>query len=97
MGERTRRRLSIIGASGVVRWGAEREGVSRASGLGEMHACKPPMLVIVALANKIALVAGALIAKDKSYRAPVAAAHAAATGSLSTAQEGHRTGMAQRR
>lgn len=73
MGERTLRRLLIIGASGVVRW-AKRKGVPQRSWLGGMLARKPPMLVIVALANKIARVAWALIAKGESYRAPVVAA-----------------------
>ncbi len=72
-GERTLRRLLIIGASGVVRW-AKRKGVPPGSWLAGMLSRKPPMLVIVALANKIARVAWALIAKGESYRAPVAAA-----------------------
>lgn len=72
MGERTLRRLLIIGASGVVRW-ARRKGVPQGSWLGGMLARKPPMLVIVALANKIARVAWALLAKGESYRAPAVA------------------------
>jgi transposase len=72
MGERTLRRILIIGASGVVRW-ARRKGVPQGSWLGGMLARKPPMLVIVALANKIARVAWALLAKDESYRAPAVA------------------------
>jgi hypothetical protein len=39
-----------------------------------MLARKPPMLVIVALANKNARVAWALITKGGIYRAPAAAA-----------------------
>jgi hypothetical protein len=39
-----------------------------------MLARKPPMLVIVALANKMARIAWALIAKGGSYRAPAVAA-----------------------
>ena len=73
MGERTLRRLLIIGASGVVRW-AKRKGVPPGSWLGRMLARKPPMLVIVALANKIARIAWALIAKGGVYRAPAVAA-----------------------
>jgi transposase len=69
MGERTLRRLLIIAASGVVRW-AKRKGVPPGSWLGRMLARKPPMLVIVALANKNARVAWALIAKGGIYRAP---------------------------
>lgn len=69
MGERTLRRLLIIGASGVVRW-AKRKGPPAGSWLAGMLARKPPMLVIVALANKMARIAWALIAKDEVYRAP---------------------------
>src|SRR4051812_21518896 len=73
MGERTLRRLLIIGASGVVRW-ARRKGVPAGSWLARMLARKPPMLVMVALANKMARIAWALIAKGGSYRAPAVAA-----------------------
>jgi transposase len=73
MGERTLRRLLIIAASGVVRW-AKRKGVPANSWLARMLARKPPMLVIVALANKNARVAWALIAKGGIYRAPTVAA-----------------------
>jgi transposase len=69
MGERTLRRLLIIAASGVVRW-AKRKGVPEGSWLARMLARKPPMLVIVALANKNARVAWALITKGGLYRAP---------------------------
>jgi transposase len=73
MGERTLRRLLIIAASGVVRW-AKRKGVPAGSWLARMLARKPPMLVIVALANKNARVAWALLAKGGIYRAPAVAA-----------------------
>lgn len=73
MGERTLRRLLIIAACGVVRW-AKRKGAPAGSWLGRMLARKPPMLVIVALANKNARVAWALIAKGGIYRAPAVAA-----------------------
>lgn len=73
MGERTLRRLLIIGASGVVRW-AKRKGVPPGTWLARMLARKPPMLVIVALANKIARIVWALIARGGVYRAPVAVA-----------------------
>ena len=71
MGERTLRRLLIVAAFGVVRW-ARRKGVPAGSSLARMLA--PPMLVIVALANKMARVAWALIAKGGIYRAPAVAA-----------------------
>lgn len=73
MGERTLRRLLIIAASGVVRW-AKRKGVPPDSWLGRMLARKPPMLVIVALANKNARIAWALLTKGGVYRAPAVAA-----------------------
>jgi transposase len=52
MGERTLRRLLIIGASAVVRWAA-RNGDPAGSWIARMAARKPPMLVRVALANKM--------------------------------------------
>lgn len=73
MGERTLRRLLIIAASAVVRW-AKRKGVPAGAWLGRMLARKPPMLVIVALANKNARIAWALLAKGGVYRAPAVAA-----------------------
>ena len=75
MGERTLRRLLIFAASAVVRW-AKRKGVPPGSWLARMLACKPPMLllVIVALANKNARMAWALITKGGIYRSPAAAA-----------------------
>src|SRR5436189_202110 len=71
MGERSLRRLLIIGASAVARWAA-RKGVPAGSWLGRMLARKPPMLVRVALANKMARIVWALLAKGGVYRAPVA-------------------------
>ena len=73
MGERTLRRLLIIGASAVASW-ASRKGVPAGSWLGRMLARKPPMLVRVALANKMARVVWALLARGGVYRAPAVAA-----------------------
>jgi transposase len=73
MGERTLRRLLIIGASAVLRWAA-RHGAPAGSWMARMLACKPPMLVRVALANKMARIVWALMAKGGTYRAPGAAA-----------------------
>jgi transposase len=73
MGERTLRRLLILGASAVVRH-ATRRGVLEGSWLGRMLARKPRMLVIVALANKLARIVWALMAKGGVYRAPAMAA-----------------------
>ncbi|WP_183920507.1 IS110 family transposase [Rhizobium lentis] len=69
MGERTLRRLLIIGASAAVRW-AMRKG-SRDPWLSQMLERKPPMLVIVALANKTARIVWALLSKGGTYRTPV--------------------------
>lgn len=73
MGERTIRRLLIVGASAVVRWAARREAPAR-SWLTQMLARKPRMLVTVALANKMARIVWALLVKGGIYRAPAAAA-----------------------
>lgn len=73
MGERTLRRLLIIGASALVRQATRREPVS-GSWLAGMLARKPRMLVIVALANKMARIVWALLAKNETYRAPAVAA-----------------------
>jgi transposase len=73
MGERTLRRLLIIGASGVLRWAA-RNGAPAGSWIARMLARKPPMLVRVALANKTARIVWALMAKGGIYQAPGAVA-----------------------
>ena len=72
MGERTLRRL-LIGASAVVKQAAIR-GASAGSWLAQMLARKPKMLVIVALANKMARIVWAILARGGVYRAPVMAA-----------------------
>ncbi len=73
MGERTIRRLLIIGASAVVLQ-ANRRGAPRGSWLEIMLARKPRMLVSVALANKMARMVWALFTKNEDYRAPAAVA-----------------------
>lgn len=73
MGERTIRRLLIIGASSIVRQ-ASRRGAPAGSWLERMLARKPRMLVSVALANKMARIVWALLTRQEDYRAPVAAA-----------------------
>src|SRR3954447_21663105 len=75
MGERALRRLLIIGASAVARWAA-RKGIPAGSWLGRMLAHKPPMLVRGALANTMARIVWARLAKGGVYRAPVAAVSA---------------------
>jgi transposase len=73
MGERTLRRLLVIGASAVIKQALLR-GAPAGSWLAQMLARKPRMLVAVALANKTARIVWALLAKGGIYRAPVLAA-----------------------
>ena len=73
MGERTMRRLLIIGSSAVVRQACMR-GAPAGSWLARMLERKPRMLVTVALANKTARIVWALLSKGEVYRAPVVAA-----------------------
>jgi len=73
MGERSLRRLLIIGANAVVRWAASK-GAPPGSWLERMLARKPRQLVTVALAGKMARIAWALMAKGGVYRASPAAA-----------------------
>ena len=72
MGERTLRRLLIIGASSAAK-AAAIKGEAADPWLARMFSRKPRMLVVVALANKIARVAWALMAHGGSYRAPAVA------------------------
>jgi transposase len=73
MGERTLRRLLIIGANTIL-IRAARNGVPAGSWLARMMARKPPMLVRVALANKMARIVWALLARGEVYRAPAVGA-----------------------
>ena len=73
MGERTLRRLLIIGSSAVVLQ-ASRRGAPKGSWLEGMLARKPRMLVTVALANNSARIVWAVLTKQEDYRAPVAVA-----------------------
>ncbi len=73
MGQRDIRRLLIIGAVAVVQWAA-RKGAPEGSWLGRMMARKPRMLVAVALANRMARIAWALMRKGEVYRDPMSAA-----------------------
>ncbi len=69
MGERTLRRLLVIGASAVIKQ-ALLKGAPPGSWLAQMLARKPRMLVAVALANKTARIVWALLARGGIYRAP---------------------------
>ena len=73
MGERTLRRLLVIGASAVIKQ-ALLKGAPPGSWLAQMLARKPRMLVAVALANKTARIVWALLARGGVYRAPALAA-----------------------
>jgi transposase len=73
MGERTIRRLLIIGASAVVRQ-ASRANSPTTSWLSQLLTRKPPMLAIVAVANKTARIVWARLTKGGLYKAPAAAA-----------------------
>ncbi|RVO45589.1 IS110 family transposase [Sinorhizobium meliloti] len=66
MGQRDLRRLLIIGASAVVRW-ASRRGALDGSWLSRMIGKKPPMLITVALANRMGRIAWALMTNGGRY------------------------------
>jgi len=72
MGERTLRRLLIVGSAAVVMQ-ASRRGAPPGSWLEQMMARKPRMLVTVALANKTARIVWALLSRGGVYRAPAMA------------------------
>lgn len=69
MGDRTIRRLLIIGGSSMVRQ-ACRFGAPAGSWLESMLARKPRMLVSVALANKMARIVWALLTRHEDFKAP---------------------------
>jgi transposase len=73
MGERTLRRLLIIGSAAVVLQASKR-GAPAGSWLEQVMARKPRMLVTVALANKTARIVWAVLTKNEVYRAPAATA-----------------------
>ena len=73
MGERTLRRLLIIGACAVVQQASKR-GAPEGSWLARMLSRKPPIIVIVALANKTARTVWALLTRGGVYQASPAAA-----------------------
>lgn len=72
MGERTLRRLLIIGSAAVVLQASKR-GAPKGSWLEQMLARKPRMLVTVALANKTARIVWAVLTRNEDYRAPAVA------------------------
>jgi len=70
MGQRDIRRLLIIGAMAVIRW-ASRRGSPQGSWLARMLERKPPTVVAVALANKMARGIWAMLTRNENYRGPV--------------------------
>ena len=75
MGQRDLRQLLVLGATSVLRHMRKREELDD-PWLRRMIAEKPPKLVAVALANKMARIIWALSVKKECYRAPVATAAA---------------------
>jgi transposase len=73
MGERSLRRLLIIGANSVIIKRHVHAAVRPGTWLGGMLTRKPPMLVRVALANKMARIVWALMARGGVYKAPAMA------------------------
>lgn len=64
------RRLLIVGANSVMRWSKRAQKDPWLNGL---RARKPHLVAAVALANKIARIAWAVMAKGDTYRAPATA------------------------
>ena len=73
MGERSLRRLLTLGANSVIIKRHVHEAARPGTWLASLMMRKPPMLVRVALANKMARIVWALLARGGGYRAPVAA------------------------
>ena len=74
MGESSLRRLLIIGANSVIIKRKVHASAQPGTWLAGMLLRKPPVLVRVALANKMARIVWALMAKGGVYKAPAAAA-----------------------
>ncbi len=74
MGERSLRRLLIIGANSVIIKRHVHATARPDTWLGGMLTRKPPMLVRVALANKMARIVWVLMARSGVYQSPAAAA-----------------------
>jgi len=74
MGERSLRRLLILGANSVVIKRRTNPMAQQGTWLGGLLARKPGMLVRVALANKLARIVWALMARGGVYRASIVAA-----------------------
>lgn len=70
MGQRDLRRLLIIGAMSAIQAAQKRGGVPEGSWLARMLMRKPKMLVAVAMANKMARMAWAIMAHGGVYKTP---------------------------
>ncbi len=70
MGQRDIRRLLVTGAMAVIRW-ASRRGSPKGSWLARMLERKPPTVVAVALANKMARGIWTMLTREEDYRGPV--------------------------
>jgi transposase len=73
MGDRYLRSLLFVGATAVIRF-ARTKVSAHTAWINRLLASKPTRLVAVALANKTARIAWALLARKEVYRAPVLAA-----------------------
>jgi transposase len=74
MGERSLRRLLLFGANSVIIKRHVHAAARPGTWLAGLIARKPPLLVRVALANKMARIVWALMARGGAYRAPAVAA-----------------------
>jgi len=74
MGERSLRRLLILGANSVIIKRHVHASARPGTWLGGMLTRKPPMLVRVALANKMARIVWALMARGGVYQSPATVA-----------------------
>jgi transposase len=68
MGDRTIRRLLVVGAMSTIRWSRRKENFAD-SWLGRIIARKPVKLAAVALANKMARIIWAVMTREEAYRA----------------------------
>lgn len=74
MGERSLRRLLVIGANSVIIKRRTHSDAQPGTWLGNLLSREPPMLARVALANKMARIVWALMARGGVYQSPTAAA-----------------------
>ncbi len=74
MGERSLRRLLLLGANSVIIKRHVHASAKPGTWLGRMLTRKPPLLVRVALANKMARTVWALMARGGVYQSPAVAA-----------------------